>query len=42
MKNQKFLAPLAFALGLSVVGMATAQSLTMGVRGGPESMDPHF
>ncbi len=42
MKHQKFLAPLAFALGLSVVGMATAQSLTMGVRGGPESMDPHF
>ena len=42
MKHKKFLAPLAFALGLSVVGMATAQSLTMGVRGGPESMDPHF
>ena len=42
MKLQKFLAPLAFALGLSAAGAASAQTLTMGVRGGPESMDPHF
>lgn len=42
MYYQKFLAPLAFALGLTAVGAASAQTLTMGVRGGPESMDPHF
>lgn len=42
MKHQKFLAPLAFALGLTAAGAASAQTLTMGVRGGPESMDPHF
>jgi len=42
MKLQKFLAPLAFALGLTAAGAASAQTLTMGVRGGPESMDPHF
>jgi len=42
MTNQKFLAPLAFALGLTVASAASAQVLTMGVRGGPESMDPHF
>ncbi|WP_246039952.1 ABC transporter substrate-binding protein [Sulfitobacter sabulilitoris] len=42
MKHQKFLAPLAFALGLTSAGAVTAQTLTMGVRGGPESMDPHF
>ena len=42
MKHQKFLAPLAFALGLAAAGSATAETLTMGVRGGPESMDPHF
>ena len=42
MYHQKFLAPLAFALGLAAAGAASAQTLTMGVRGGPESMDPHF
>ncbi len=42
MYHQKFLAPLAFALGLTAVTAASAQTLTMGVRGGPESMDPHF
>lgn len=42
MKFRKFLAPLAFALGLSGAVAASAQTLTMGVRGGPESMDPHF
>ncbi|SMX47949.1 ABC transporter substrate-binding protein [Maliponia aquimaris] len=42
MKHQKFLTPLAFALGLTGAGAAMAQTLTMGVRGGPESMDPHF
>jgi peptide/nickel transport system substrate-binding protein len=42
MRYQKFLAPLAFALGVTVAGAATAQTLTIGVRGGPESMDPHF
>lgn len=37
---------LAVALGLPVMGLvsdgATAQTLTVGVRGGPESMDPHY
>ncbi len=42
MKNQKFLVPLAFALSMTAAGAASAQTLTMGVRGGPESMDPHF
>lgn len=42
MKYQKFLAPLAVTLGLTVAAAASAQTLTMGVRGGPESMDPHF
>ena len=42
MKLQKFLAPLAVAIGLGAVTAASAQTLTMGVRGGPESMDPHF
>lgn len=42
MKHQNFLAPLAVALGLAAAGAASAQTLTMGVRGGPESMDPHF
>ena len=42
MKYHKFLAPLALALGLGAAGSVAAQSLTMGVRGGPESMDPHF
>ena len=42
MKHQNFITPIAFALGMTVAGAATAQTLTMGVRGGPESMDPHF
>jgi peptide/nickel transport system substrate-binding protein len=42
MRHQNFLAPIAFALGLAAAGVASAQTLTMGVRGGPESMDPHF
>ena len=33
----------ALGAGLSLTaGAATAQTLTMGVRGGPESMDPHY
>jgi peptide/nickel transport system substrate-binding protein len=42
MTYRKFLAPLAITLGLSAAGAVSAQTLTMGVRGGPESMDPHF
>ena len=42
MKNGKFLAPVAVALGLATGGSVSAQELIMGVRGGPESMDPHF
>ncbi|MEM6635758.1 MAG: ABC transporter substrate-binding protein [Pseudomonadota bacterium] len=42
MKLQRFLAPLTLALSVGAVGAAFAQTLTMGVRGGPESMDPHF
>jgi peptide/nickel transport system substrate-binding protein len=42
MKHHRFLAPLAITLGLVAAGAASAQTLTMGVRGGPESMDPHF
>ncbi|WP_044045250.1 ABC transporter substrate-binding protein [Octadecabacter antarcticus] len=42
MRYQKFLAPLVFGLGVVTAGVATAQTLTIGVRGGPESMDPHF
>lgn len=42
MTYQNFLAPMAFALSLTVAGAASTQTLTMGVRGGPESIDPHF
>lgn len=42
MTYQKFLGSLALALGLTASGAVSAQVLTMGVRGGPESMDPHF
>lgn len=42
MNYQKFLTPLMLALGLTAASAASAQTLTMGVRGGPESMDPHF
>ncbi|WP_112321680.1 ABC transporter substrate-binding protein [Oceanibium sediminis] len=42
MRHQKFLAPLVVALGLTAAGAVSAQTLTMGVRGGPESMDPHY
>lgn len=33
---------LALAMGLLAAAPLAAQTLTMGVRGGPESMDPHF
>jgi len=42
MMNRTFFAPLAFTLGLTAAVAASAQTLTMGVRGGPESLDPHF
>jgi peptide/nickel transport system substrate-binding protein len=42
MKHHNFLRPLAFVLSMTIAGAAAAQTLTMGVRGGPESMDPHF
>ncbi|WP_394691791.1 ABC transporter substrate-binding protein [Hoeflea sp.] len=42
MNYKQFITPLMFALGLSAASAASAQTLTMGVRGGPESMDPHF
>ena len=42
MRKQKFLAAMALALGLTATSMASAQTLTMGVRGGPESIDPHY
>ncbi|MHA3916181.1 ABC transporter substrate-binding protein [Halovulum sp. GXIMD14793] len=42
MQYRKFLTPLAFVLSLTTAGAVSAQTLTMGVRGGPESMDPHF
>jgi peptide/nickel transport system substrate-binding protein len=35
-------AAFASALGLAAITPAAAQTLTMGVRGGPESLDPHF
>jgi peptide/nickel transport system substrate-binding protein len=38
-----FLRGTALAAGLALAaGAASAQTLTMGVRGGPESMDPHY
>ncbi len=42
MKKVKFLASIVFLMGLISSGYATAKTLTMGVRGGPDSMDPHF
>ncbi|MEM6711018.1 MAG: ABC transporter substrate-binding protein [Pseudomonadota bacterium] len=42
MKFHRFLTPFALALSLCATGAASAQTLTMGVRGGPDSMDPHF
>jgi len=44
MRYRSFLPIAATALGLSAltVTAATAQTLTMGVRGGPESLDPHY
>ncbi len=35
-------AALAALIGLPLSGAATAQTLTIGVRAGPESIDPHF
>ena len=42
MKHTALLRPAVVALGLMAAGAASAQTLTMGVRGGPESLDPHF
>ncbi|MGP1394250.1 MAG: ABC transporter substrate-binding protein [Inquilinaceae bacterium] len=43
MNHASFLRPIALGLGLALTaGAASAQTLTMGVRGGPESLDPHF
>ena len=43
MRHMSFLRPTAVALGLALAaGGASAQTLTMGVRGGPESLDPHY
>lgn len=43
MNHTSFLRPIALGLGLALTaGAASAQTLTMGVRGGPESLDPHF
>ena len=43
MKAKRFLASLAVALGVAVsAASVSAQTLTMGVRGGPESLDPHY
>ncbi len=42
MRKHKFLATMALALGLTATSVASAQTLTMGVRGGPESIDPHY
>ena len=42
MNFHKLVAPLAVALCVTTGGPISAQTLTMGVRGGPESMDPHF
>ena len=44
MRHSSFLRPAAVALGLAGIAAsaASAQTLTMGVRGGPESLDPHY
>ncbi|MDC1198874.1 ABC transporter substrate-binding protein [bacterium] len=43
MRHMSFLRPTAVALGFALAaGGASAQTLTMGVRGGPESLDPHY
>ena len=43
MRHTAFLRPAAVALGLAAMAAsASAQTLTMGVRGGPESLDPHY
>ncbi|MEQ9248051.1 MAG: ABC transporter substrate-binding protein, partial [Nitratireductor sp.] len=48
MTTRRLLASAAIALGvalsaeLSSASLASAQTLTVGVRGGPESLDPHF
>lgn len=38
----RFLGAASLALGLAAATLASAQTLTVGVRAGPESMDPHF
>ncbi|WP_169543978.1 ABC transporter substrate-binding protein [Sneathiella aquimaris] len=43
MKVKTLIASMALAFGVTLsAGVATAQTLTMGVRGGPESLDPHY
>ena len=42
MKKGKLLALITFTFGLILANFASAKTLTMGVRGGPDSMDPHF
>lgn len=43
MKAKIFFASVALALGVTLTaGVAAAKTLTMGVRGGPESLDPHY
>jgi peptide/nickel transport system substrate-binding protein len=43
MRHMSFLRLTTVALGLALAaGGASAQTLTMGVRGGPESLDPHY
>ncbi len=43
MKLKKLIASMAVAVGVTLsTGVVAAQTLTMGVRGGPESLDPHY
>ena len=43
MRHISFMRPVVVALGLALAaGSASAQTLVMGVRGGPESLDPHY
>ena len=41
-EKTKLLGTTALVLSLTTTSVASAQTLTMGVRGGPESMDPHY
>ncbi len=42
MKHASILRAAALVCALAAGGAASAQTLTVGVRGGPESLDPHF